>query len=349
MSSNYPGRAIHGRIHSDRRYGDDPYRAARRGDSGTDFDDILSLSPGSDIAHSRSASDSSTQKLTTTAPLYYEDDPYARYINENKRNSKAEAERTNSYLPYSHHRRDPHAPVAPIYIEDTASVVDKDRTISIQPEMMLTNTPPSINEHVARQPANIDELEFNKKRPRRRWCGMRRRFFAAIVILFCALVTLIWFFVWPRVPRFTYIDVESPSYPQHNITEEPFFNGSWILNMTADNSDNWIPTHIRDMAVTVIYRDTNQAFGYGNSGKMQLRPRAIHLVEIPISIYYKADVGDPTLNALSSACGSARNTAPVITPPDTFSIDFLVKVSIDGIAWSTTRNVSVPQGFTCPL
>ncbi|KAI9492053.1 hypothetical protein BDB00DRAFT_977395 [Zychaea mexicana] len=371
MESNYSGHAPLGRNLGDlRRYADDPYRAARRGDSGTDFDDILSLSPGSDIAHSRSASDSSTRKLTgSPAPVplrdYYEDDPYARQANnETKRNSKAGyleriAERANSYLPYSHHQRDPNAPVAPIYIEDTTSVVaDKDRTISLQPELMLANNNNNNNNNnsaervIGGTAAEADQLEFSrKKKKRRRWCGMRKRIVALLVLLLCTVVALIWYFVWPRVPQLTFLEVDAPAYDyvNSNGTQQDYFNASWVLNMTADNTANWIPTHIRDMAVTVVYRDTSEPFGHGNSGSLQLFPRTLQNVEIPISIRYTANTEDPTYVALSNACGPRSSTSGFIVPTNTFNINFLVQISIDGIAWSNSRNISVPPGFSCPL
>ncbi|KAI9266473.1 hypothetical protein BDA99DRAFT_535903 [Phascolomyces articulosus] len=365
-----------------RRYIDDPYRVARRGDSGTDFDEIISVSPGSDIAHSRSASDSSTRKLTSTpTPIpirdYYEDDPYARPINsDTKRNSKLGyleriTERANSYLPYSHHQRDPNAPITPIYIEDTPSVIgasDKDRTISIQPELNNNNNNNNQNHHDGATPsmtarvmggyttspltgAEGDQIEFSKRKTRRRWCGLRKRIITFFIFLFCAAIALIWYFVWPRVPQLMFEDVDGPSYyhVNNNDTQQVYFNASWILNMTADNNANWIPTHIRDMAVTVFYRPTNQPFGHGNSGSFQLSPRSFQIVEIPISIYILVDSNDPTYVAVANACGPRDNAPSLPTTENSFNIDFLVDISISGIAWSTTKNVSVPQGFACPL
>ncbi|KAI7856772.1 hypothetical protein BDC45DRAFT_502267 [Circinella umbellata] len=382
MASNYSGHSPLGRNNSElRRYIDDPYRAVRRGDSGTDFDEILSTSPGSDIAHSRSASDSSTRKLTgTPAPIpirdYYEDDPYVRQTNHNdytnKRNSyKASyleriAERANSYLPYSNHQRDPNAPMAPIYIEDTPSSIiaaaDKDRTISIQPELMISNNnggARSMTGAIERvigghQPTTIvnegDQLEFSKRKLKRRWCGLRKRIIALFVVVFCVVVTLVWFFVWPRFPQLKFTDVDSPIYEYVNDTntQQMYFNASWVLNMTADNTANWIPTHIRDMAVDVVYRDTNEPFGHGNSGSLQLSPRSFQIIEIPIRIYHKVDASDQTYVAVANACGP-RGYSPTLTAANSFNIDFLVEVSIDGISWSITRNVSVPHGFSCPL
>ncbi|CDH51561.1 hypothetical protein RO3G_05470 [Lichtheimia corymbifera JMRC:FSU:9682] len=340
----------------------DPYRAVRR----------------EDPAHSRSASDSSTRRLTTTpVPDLYnnDDDPYARNGGDdsNKRTSRAWAtnDRANSYLPYSHHQRDPAAVPAPIYIDDVGSMDEQDRTISLQmdPAQSLSSsrggaTRMNTSQRMQAITEEADaEQAFKRKKRKQRWCccccrGKSRRWWRNVCIgsiLTAVLVAVIWYFVWPRVPQLSLMEVDN--IDEFNTWQNPenstvvSFNATWIVNMTADNTENWIPTHIRNMAVRVLNRDTSKIIGHGDSGTFVLAPRIKQLVTLHLPMYYYApSEDDPTFSDLVSAClVNAKGVSLDGSKKDTgLSIDFLVTTSIAGIAWSTTQNISTPAGFQCP-
>ncbi|CDS05010.1 hypothetical protein LRAMOSA07540 [Lichtheimia ramosa] len=339
----------------------DPYRAVRR----------------EDPAHSRSASDSSTRRLTTTpVPDLYnnEDDPYARNGGDdsNKRTSRAWAtnDRANSYLPYSHHQHDPAAVPAPIYIDDVGSMDEQDRTISLQmdPAQSLSSSRVGATRMntIQRMQAITEEADaeqaFKKRRRKQRWCcccgGKSRRWWRNICIasiLTAVIIAVIWYFVWPRVPHLSLMEVDNiddlNAWQNKKNSTLVSFNATWIVNMTADNTENWIPTHIRNMAVRVVNRDTTKIIGQGDSGTLVLAPRTKQLVTLQLSMYYYApSEDDPTFSDLLSAClVNAQGVSLSGSKQDTgLAIDFLVTTSIAGIAWSTTQNISTPVGFQCP-
>ncbi|KAI7884267.1 hypothetical protein K492DRAFT_234836 [Lichtheimia hyalospora FSU 10163] len=338
----------------------DPYRAVRR----------------EDPAHSRSASDSSTRRLTTTpVPDLYnsDDDPYARNGGDdnNKRTSRAWAtnDRANSYLPYSHHQRDPTAVPAPIYIDDVGSMDEQDRTISLQmdPAQSLSSsrggaTRMNTSQRMQAITEEADaEQAFKRRQQKQRWCccvGKSCRWWRNVCIasiLSAVIIAVIWYFVWPRVPQLSLMEVDNiddlNAWQNLQNSTSVSFNATWIVNMTADNTENWIPTHIRNMAVRVVNRDTEKIIGHGDSGTIVLAPRIKQLVTFHLSMYYYApSEDDPTFSDLLGAClVNAQGVSLSGSKKDTgLGIDFLVTTSIAGIAWSTTQNISTPAGFQCP-
>ncbi|KAI7886008.1 hypothetical protein K492DRAFT_233736 [Lichtheimia hyalospora FSU 10163] len=318
----------------------DPYRAARR--------DHNNASPcgtpnEQDAAHSRSGSDSSTKKLTGRQNSY-NDDPYAR----NERTSRPTI-RANSYLPYSNHQRDPLAPVPPIYIEDNASIPN-DRTISFQVDS-FTSIPEDRKVSGSRKFEETSlSIPMHSKRRQGRCC-MRWRLITLITILAAAVVAVIWYFVWPRIPILAFDDAKDTSDPWSWILDNnnayKAYNATWSLNMTANNEQNWIPTHINDMAVTVINHNTSQEIGSGNSGSLVLSPKGTQLVNIPLSfLYWNSSSSDQTFEDLVNTCIVSNNDSPMKRLQ--MHIDLVVTIHTAGIAWSSTQTVSSPEGFTCP-
>lgn len=350
----------------------DPYRAARRGTAqcltmalyyitrGNQLSLSISIllpvctdhnnaspcgTPNGQEAHSRSGSDSSTKKLTARQNSY-NDDPYARNERANRPTIRA-----NSYLPYSNHQRDPLAPVPPIYIEDNASIPN-DRTISLQVDSFTSTTddrklPPTTE---LGRGVDTTSLSIPTKR-RQRHCCMRWRLITLISILVAAVIAVIWYFVWPRVPILALDDAEDTSDPyswiRDNSDTPKAYNATWSLNMTADNTQNWIPTRIKDMSVIVVNHNTSQQIGSGNTGSLILSPKETQVVTVPLSFLYWNSPNDQTFEDLLSVCYLVKtNDSPMSRPQ--MLIDLIVTIRIAGIAWSTTQTVSSPEGFTCP-
>lgn len=277
------------------------------------------------------------------------EDPYA------KRTSRSDYERANSYLPYSHHQRDPLAPVAPIYIEERANsfLTDKDRTISLQPEHtdILTATSDRRPFHALQQPP--PDLPFTVKR-KRKSCWRRRHAIIAIAILVVAIIAVIWYFVWPRVPSFQVAGADDIGTTPTISKDTGLYNTTWLLILSVDNTANWVPTRIENLAVTVVDRNTSQPFGHGNSGSLVLSPRAKQTVNVTMDIYYqKSSESDQTFYDLYNSCSNFKEYGSVVPVIDGESdklpaFDFTLDVQISGIAWKTSVGAPTPKGFTCP-
>lgn len=315
-------------------------------------DDGAPFTGESEGAHSRSASDSSTKRLTgspTTMKHYTADDPYAR--NSDYRIKFSEPGRANSYLPYSHHRHDPLAPVEPILIEDERAntmQTDKDRTISLQPENMTLHRPSIIT-----RPESPPPLSFTTKKRRRGrgFCGLPWQSWLLIGILAAVAIALIWYFVWPRVPTLGLLSVDDTSSTGGWGTNALVYNTTWNVNMTADNSANWVPTRIQQISVSVIDRDTEQEFGQGQLNDFVMQPRSKSgTVAIPVNIFYQAtSTSDQTYKDLYNACGPQEQSLTPQSGQVSLDVDFRVTIRISGIAWSTTTVISAPSNFACPV
>lgn len=306
-----------------------------------------------DIAHSRSASDSSTRKLTTADRL---EDPYAKRTSRSDYDQQQQhLQRANSYLPYSHHQRDPLAPVAPIYIEErtTSVLTDKDRTISLQPEHtdVLTTTDERRPVHALQQPP--PELPFTVKR-KRKTCWRRRHAIFAIAILVAAVIAVIWYFVWPRVPSFEVTDADDVAVAPVISKDTGIYNTTWRVTLSIDNSANWVPTRIENLLVTVTDRNTSQAFGHGNSGSLVLAPHVKQSTNVTMDIFYnRSSDSDQTFTDLWYYCSNFKQYGSVVPVADgesdkTPDFDFSVQVQISGIAWKTSVGAPKPKGFNCP-
>ncbi|ORZ03390.1 hypothetical protein BCR43DRAFT_483265 [Syncephalastrum racemosum] len=360
----------------------DPYRSALKAIRGSsDFDDCSR--PGSEwaglVAHSRSGSDSSTQRLTTTAARY-EDDPYARqeYPSSSSGGGAESAERctslrANSYLPYSHHARDPYARVEPIYIEDKAPSLLQP-ALSMQTDVRLEeglsqSNPPILGDHekqdhqVRKEPMASEEdwlsLFAAKRaspghgwRAKTRCCGLTRGTVTALgVIAILAVIVVIWAIVWPRVPRMSFAAANNTSPPQWS-KDALSYNATWSVNLTAINDKNIIPTRIDSMALSVVDHDTGVAFGSGSLSNFLL-PTGSTILQFPVSISYTTtNASDPTKNDLYDACGpQVASFSPTLASEQqdlTLAIDFYVTIRIAGLVWSNTRVAFAPS-FDCPV
>lgn len=345
---------------------------------GKDFDDCSRT--GSEWAgvavHSRSGSDSSTQRLTTTAPRY-EDDPYARQEHFTG-GGAAPAERctslrANSYLPYSHHAHDPHAPVEPIYIEDKAPSL-------LQPALSM-QTDARLEDGLSQNHPHILEGHEKKERPPRsepmaseedwlslfaakragpghgwraktRCCGLTRGAVTALaVIAILAVIVVIWAIVWPRVPGVSFAAASNTSPPQWS-KDALSYNATWSVNLTAINDKNIIPTRIQSMTLTAVDHDTGVAFGTGALSNFLL-PTGSSVLQFPVSINYTTtNTSDPTKNDLYDACGpQVASFSPTLASEQqdlTLAIDFYVTIRISGLVWSNTRVAFAPS-FDCPV
>ncbi|KAI9475918.1 MAG: hypothetical protein EXX96DRAFT_540486 [Benjaminiella poitrasii] len=336
----------------------DPYRVVKKTHR---LGDSISDGTISDGIHSRTASDSSTSRLYTNASPFstsneYED-PYAKSQYKKWRVSTLNNERANSYLPYSHHARDPNQKTEPIYIEEYT--VPASTTLGMG-SMLHDGMPPDPFNMRPSQQQNeagdytdkmIDLPDIEKRRrKKKRLCGLRYRTIVMILFLFVVVVIVVWYFVWPRVPSLTLNDVDNIGSIQviTNSTKKSM-STSWLMNMTADNTNNWVPTRIKSIDLAITDDSTKQNFGNGSSGFLVLPARKKSFVTIPMSIYYASDAAnDTTFQDLYNACGvQVTSNMPFDNKQDVLNVTLHISIQISGLVWATRKQLPY-NGLSCP-
>ncbi|KAI8059961.1 uncharacterized protein B0P05DRAFT_558220 [Gilbertella persicaria] len=322
----------------------DPYRIVKKSpriansDHSSDFDAV----------HSRTASDSSTSRLYPLAPDY--EDPYAKAHKKYRHIS----DRANSYLPYSHHLRDPNQKTEPIHLQEEDYIAPP---LSLGVGSMLQdNITDQIN--MNRRPSQAPHAPYTdkilpvdiKRRKKKRCCGMRYRTVAFLSLLAVAVIVVVWFFVWPRVPSLSVEDVDNVGTLQVvTNTTKMSLSTQWQLNITADNSDNWVPTRISSIDVTIVDDSTQLAFGAGSTGSLVLSPRKKSAIAIPMDIHYETTLtNDTTFQDLYNACGvQVTSSMPFENQQDVLNVTLHVTFHIAGIVWSPMRDIPI-HGLICP-
>lgn len=139
------------------------------------------------------------------------------------------------------------------------------------------------------------------------WFGPRAAVaigFAFVVVLGIAL-----YFVVPRVPSVSLI-TNQPLKPRDgegamNITGFPtgfVMNGT--LSMRLDNTDGWIPSHLKSLNAVVKYKPAKTKVGEGKISGNWIAGRRVSSLSVPIYFNYKSlnSTGDETQLAFQGAC-----------------------------------------------
>ncbi|GAB5588123.1 hypothetical protein Unana1_03023 [Umbelopsis nana] len=134
------------------------------------------------------------------------------------------------------------------------------------------------------------------------------------------VVVLVWFFCWPRVPVLTLGSATVKDGPVWGPNDKPSLQSDWFVNITIDNTANWVPTRINDIAFNVLDTNTQQVVGTGNTNALTLPGRSVQTLNLTVAINYTAaSQTDQTFTDLYSACGPQK-----IGAPPQLSIDFQV-------------------------
>ncbi|KAG1468772.1 hypothetical protein G6F56_003645 [Rhizopus delemar] len=316
----------------------DPYRVVKKSPRTLDSD-----SSEFDVIHSRTASDSSTNKLYHPTTDY--DDPYTHI--KKPKGVNRETERANSYLPYSHHRRDPNQPPAStMYIEEY--IPHASTSLGVGSMLQDSLAEPMAPLPLKETPRMIEELP--KKKKGKELCGLRYRTIALILFLWIVIIIIIWYFVWPRVPNLSISQVNDDTDIKvvTNSTKKSF-STQWNVSITADNSVNWVPTRFNSINLELFDTKTLVKFGYGSSGFMVLKPKKKSTFSVPVAIFYQTDsLNDTTFQDLYNACGvQISSNVPSENRQDMLNVTLLATYHIAGIVWNPTRNIIV-RSLTCP-
>ncbi|KAI9254440.1 hypothetical protein BDA99DRAFT_540199 [Phascolomyces articulosus] len=194
---------------------------------------------------------------------------------------------------------------------------------------------------------SMEMARRKKKKPRRRyqqrWCHV---LFSMITLVLLA-GGLTAFFCWPRIPHLIMDDNAQSLYAptdwgQDNLAS---LRATWLLNVTFDNTQNWIPTHIHAMElflVDALYQD--KQFGMATES-ITLPPRISTLQQMVFHVSYDAaSVEDPTFQNLYNACGPKK-----IGTPSDLAVEIQGQLHIRGLAWSQYVKATPSTGkFLCP-
>ncbi|ORZ20669.1 hypothetical protein BCR42DRAFT_409250 [Absidia repens] len=340
----------------------DPYRRHKSQPSDTTTSDQEAI-------HSRTVSDTSTSRLAANGVPYIhhfpsssgelDDDPFAMSRapnhtfsgttdNSNDISHKTipqltpleSYQRANSYLPYSHHQRNPAQSMTPIYIED-----DKQNTMQGVGSMLQDN----LNVDMAQNEPRRSARNHKQQQQRRRYCGLTLRMWLILVVSFSVVFFLLMFFLIPRMPT---VSFSSADTKQNQVwsPDKTALTAQWYVSMTVDNP-NWIPTRLQKMMVSIEDTDTHKQIGTGMASPQWLSRRNKELIRLPINIAYSSAVNttDETITDLFVICGPRRQSSgPALVQPELFNITLQIDLSVQGVPWSTHTTLVPPHGIQCP-
>lgn len=234
--------------------------------------------------------------------------------------------RTHSYLPYSNHPPDFKQSRAELYVEDdtmtlssTSHPVDmiNGEHRSIQQHAMSLTTQSGINNGGHLRSADQNDLSLTDKlRYKRQQKQEKSHFYTTtskrMFIIFCIMtlltvISLVIYFCWPRVPKIILQSEKAERIgdpADWGPTQQPWLRAAWKLNMTLDNSANFIPTQINDIELILMDRDTYVPFAWSRTGPIRLVPYKETLYSLIFRVDYESqNVNDTTFKNLYNACG----------------------------------------------
>ncbi|CDH53763.1 predicted protein [Lichtheimia corymbifera JMRC:FSU:9682] len=273
--------------------------------------------------------------------------------------------RTHSYLPYSNHALDisktrDHA----LYVEEemgTKSLLHPPNSTSSHHLGSFITDPTTLNDETAipatarKGPCSAASLtDFRRYNTRQR----SPRKIAAIIIL-CILLMLgaaATFVCWPRTPQIKLAGqgtVGRARGPEDATDwgpdqQHPWLRTSWLVNVTLNNQDNFIPTRVNRLDVVLADGDTKQPFARSYATDLVLSPRTDTQLTMLFDVEYETpSLKDPTFEHLYNACGPQKIS---VSAPPALNITLQAVFTLPGIAWKPTviQDSALDDGFQCP-
>ncbi|KAI8082989.1 uncharacterized protein BX664DRAFT_388105 [Halteromyces radiatus] len=196
--------------------------------------------------------------------------------------------------------------------------------------------------------------DTTKRRRRKRKCAIARG------MIYCVFVMIILggiatFFCWPRTPMVVIGSHAERQNPQEGTIwattpdKRPWMEATWLMNVTLDNRDNWIPTRLNKMEMIMMDSLTQSSFATATMDDLALAPKSLVVIpNIVFHVHYSAATDtDTTWQDLYRTCGPQQKQGP-----DMPSLNINIKITFhfQGILWSSTVTASPPSGgFVCPL
>ncbi|KAI7879017.1 hypothetical protein K492DRAFT_196353 [Lichtheimia hyalospora FSU 10163] len=273
--------------------------------------------------------------------------------------------RTHSYLPYSNHALDisktrDHA----LYVEEemgTKSLLHPPNSTSIHHLGSFITDPTTLNEEAAVPsttrggPCSAASLtDFRRYNTRQRSPKkMAAIIMMCILFMLAAIAT---FVCWPRTPQIKLAEqgtVGRARGPEDATDwgpdqQHPWLRTSWLVNVTLDNHDNFIPTRVNRLDVVLADYDTKQPFARSFATNLVLSPRTDTQLTMLFDIEYETpSLKDPTFEHLYNACGPQKIS---VSAPPALNITLQAVFRLPGIAWKPTviQDSPLDDGFQCP-
>ncbi|KAI7860277.1 hypothetical protein BDC45DRAFT_494052 [Circinella umbellata] len=208
------------------------------------------------------------------------------------------------------------------------------------------------NKHLA---GSLTDLRrFNKERQQKRK-GLLRPLFIVLFVIFL-MIGFAFFFCWPRIPKIRLAPQAAAGRirrPEDQTDwgpdqQHPWLKTAWIVNVTLDNHENFIPTRVNTLELVMADQVTNQPFARSTLHDLILSPRTETLFNLLFDVEYETpSIKDPTFEHLYNACGPQKISA--MAPP-ALNITLQATFEIPGIVWKPTVFLGdfLPYGFRCP-
>ncbi|KAI8393750.1 uncharacterized protein BYT42DRAFT_609519 [Radiomyces spectabilis] len=181
----------------------------------------------------------------------------------------------------------------------------------------------------------------------------RQRLWARVCVfsmfIICVLGAVAAFFCWPRTPLVILGGRADNVAVTRWIPENTHatMRATWQVNVTLDNRENWIPTHITRLDFALMDSLTLKKFAFGSISSIVLPPRRLINLPVVFNIDYAPVLmgNDPTMQNLYNACGPQKAGAP----SPALNVVLHVAFHIFGIIWVPTVAATPPTGgFLCP-
>ncbi|ORZ08085.1 hypothetical protein BCR42DRAFT_425178 [Absidia repens] len=313
--------------------------------------------------------DTQTTANSSTVPLATQQQQQQQQQQQKQQqNEDYQAQKANSYLPYSHH---PPGKNGEVYQPPATSMLLESEHMPsftsphgreggvgslLQDNIVMDMVDTPIRTH-HKETSALDPLPPLDKKKRRRCCGLGRKRLAAIIVAFVVVIVLVWYFVWPRTFEMQFNDANmyGNNAAQWTPKDGPFtqYEGSWIVSMNAKNYVNWVPTHVSRLDLAIYDSTTGTRFASGsNDTSFALAPKVEEKIYFIIDINYQvSSPSDPTMQHLSASCYiyTAQPNQQSQNPTQneaTLHLTFEVTYHIAGLAWApqTRQNVEI----NCP-
>ncbi|KAG0168327.1 hypothetical protein DFQ30_004943 [Apophysomyces sp. BC1015] len=205
------------------------------------------------------------------------------------------------------------------------------------------------------------ENQMKKKSCQRGWV------FCTFISLILVVVTS--YMLWPRTPLMRIEGAELTTPAKVTETRQGVmvgnvqFESAWLVNVTVDNRQNHVPTHL--VGVQVLAKDALTGLLIGKGDKTDatvLPPNAISTIQLPVFVDYQArEASDTTFVNLRKTCTPQRQqtvshngTTIVQQPPrESLQLHFWITLHIFGLDWfgykPTVIATPATGGFACPV
>ncbi|KAI9301509.1 hypothetical protein BJ944DRAFT_271408 [Cunninghamella echinulata] len=199
---------------------------------------------------------------------------------------------------------------------------------------------------------DIEEIQTNEKKKRKKGCGCLTKssvFCLFFIILFGGIAA---FICWPRTPLLII-----PSHAERlgqttwgtTPDKRPWVEANWLMNITLDNRENWIPTHISKIDFTMLDSSTQQSFATATLDAFVLPQQMITIIpNVPFQLHYSArSESDTTFQNLHRSCSAQPNSDD--NGKQALNMNLKVVFHFLGISWSSIVIASSSYGqFACP-